>query len=84
MLNQRHRRLQDVITLKRILAVLVLGALAEAILPALDGIAAFGWELSDSAPLRALVLAAISLITQAGVIYLVLRGAAFLIDRWRR
>jgi hypothetical protein len=79
-----HRRLQDVITLRRILAVLLLGGFAEEILPALDGLLAFGWSLSDSAPLRALLLAGVSLVAQAGLIYLVLRGAASLIDRWRR
>lgn len=80
----RDQRLQDVVTLRRVLAVLVLGGLVEAILPALDGILAFGWRLSGSAPLRALLLAGVSLLAQAGVIYLVLRGAAALIERWRR
>ncbi|HEU5105223.1 MAG TPA: hypothetical protein VFU11_05235 [Solirubrobacterales bacterium] len=79
-----HWRLQDVITLRRSLAVLLLGGFAEAILPALDGLLAFGWRLSGSAPFEAFLLAGISLIAQGGFIYLVLRGAASVIDRWRR
>ena len=79
-----RRRLRNVITLRRILAVLLLGALAEAIRPALDELLASGWRFSASEPLRALFLAGVSLLAQGGLIYLVVRGAASLLDRWRR
>ncbi len=82
MLSPRH--ILDAVTLRRVVAVLLLGGFAEAIASFLSWLVSVGWELKDVAPLRACLLAAIVFAVDAGLIYLALRGLGSLFDHWRR
>jgi hypothetical protein len=74
----------DAVTLRRVVAVLLLGGFAEAIASFLSWLVSVGWELKDVATLRACLLAAIVFAVDAGLIYLALRGLGSLMDHWRR
>jgi hypothetical protein len=78
------RRALDAVTLRRVVAVLLLGGFAEAITSLLSWLVSIGWGLKDVATLRAFLLAGFALVAQAGLIYLVLRGLRSLLDRWRK
>jgi len=78
------RNILEAVTLRRVVAVLLLGCFAEPIASLISWFVSLGWQLKDVATLRACFLAGFSLAVQAGLIYLALRGAASLLDRWRR
>lgn len=77
-------RLLDVVTFRRVVAVLLLGGFAEAIASFLSWLVSVGWELKDVATLRACLFAGIVFAIDAGLIYLALRGLGSLLDHWRR
>lgn len=78
------RRILDAVTLRRVVAVLLLGGFAEAIASFLSWLVSVGWELKDLATLRACLLAAIVFAVDAVLIYLALRGLGSLLGHWRR
>jgi uncharacterized membrane protein YjjB (DUF3815 family) len=78
------RRILDAVTLRRVVAVLLLGGFAEAIASFLSWLVSVGWELKDLATLRACLLAAIVFAVDAVLIYLALHGLGSLLDHWRK
>jgi hypothetical protein len=77
------RRILDAVTLRRVVAVLLIGGFAKEILSVLTWLAGAGWELKDVATLRALALAGVRLAFDAALIYLALRGLRWVLDRRR-
>lgn len=77
------RRILAAVTLRRVVAVLLLGGFAEAIASFLSWLVSVGWELKDVATLRACLLAAIVFAIDAGLIYLALHGLGSVLDHWR-
>jgi hypothetical protein len=78
------RRALAAVTLRRVIAVLLLGCFVEAIASLLGWLVSIGWALKDVATLRAFLLAALALAAQAGLVYLALRGLGSLLDRRRK
>ena len=77
------RRILDAVTLRRVVAVLLLGGFAEAIASFLSWLVSVGWELKDVATLRACLVAGFVFAVDAALIYLALRGLGSLLDHWR-
>jgi hypothetical protein len=78
------RRALDAVTLRRVVAVLLFGGFAEEIASVLGWLVSIGWELKDVATLRAFLLTGVAFAFNAGLIYLVLRAPAWLLDRRRQ
>lgn len=78
------RRILDAVTLRRVFAALLIGGFSNEIISFLSWLADTGWDLTDVATLRALVLATLQFALEAAVIYLAVRGLSAVLDRWRR
>lgn len=78
------RRVLDAVTFRRVVAVMLLGGFAEEIASVLNWLLSIGWELKDVATLRAFLLTGVAFAFNAGLIYLILRAPAWLLDRRRQ
>ncbi len=83
-MKSSFERLLDVVTFRRVVAVLLLGGFAEAIASFLSWLVSVGWGLKDVATLRACLFAGIVFAVDAALIYLALRGLGSLMRHWRR
>ena len=79
----RPRRILEAVTLRRVVAMLLLGGFAEEISSFLSWLGSVGWQLGGVATLRACLLAGLSFAVDACLIYLALRGLGSLLGRWR-
>jgi hypothetical protein len=77
------RRILDAVTLRRVVAALLIGGFAKSILPFLSWLAGTGWGLWSVASVRALLLATLVFAVDAVLIYLALRGLGSVLERWR-
>jgi|GEM_PF-2033305 len=78
------RRVLDAMTLRRVVAALLIGGFTKEIVSFLSWLADTGWELKDVATLRALALASVQFALDAALIYLALRGLGSVLERRRR
>lgn len=72
------------VTLRRVLAALLIGAFAQETVAAFSWLADTGWELKDVAAVRGLAVAGLRLVLEGALIYLALRGLAAVLDRCGR
>lgn len=67
-------RALDALTLRRVVALLLIGGFASPIFGLLDWLATTAWELARTPALRAFLLSGLGLALEAGAIYLAARG----------
>jgi len=68
------------VTLRRVVAILLLGGFAESIASFLSWLISASWRLHDVETLRACLLAGVAFAVEAGLIYLALRGFGSLLE----
>lgn len=78
------RRMLDAVTLRRVVAVLLIGGFAKEIVSFLTWLADTGWALWDVASVRALALASVRFALEVALIYLALRGLGSVLGRRHR
>ena len=78
------RRVLDAVTLRRVVAALLIGGFTKEIVSFLSWLADTGWELKDVATLRAFALATAQFALDAALIFLALRGLGSVLERRRR
>ncbi|MBS1895496.1 MAG: hypothetical protein JST59_29705 [Actinobacteria bacterium] len=77
-------RILRAVTMRRVLAALLIGAFAKEIVAVLSWLADTGWELKDVAAARGLAVAGLRLVFEGALICLALRGLAAVLDRGGR
>lgn len=77
-------RILDGVTLRRVLAVLLVAAFAPEVVSLLSWLIRIGWGFKDVSTLQAFAVAMLQVVVEAAVIYLALRGLRTVLDQRRR
>lgn len=77
-------RLLEGVTLRRVLAALLVAAFAPEILSLFTWLVGVGWGLKDVPTLQAFTFASVHFVFEGALIYLALKGLGALLDRRRR
>jgi len=78
------KRILDAVTLRRVVAALLIGGFSKETLSFLGWLAGTGWGLLGVASVRGLLLATLVFAIDASLIYLALRGLASVLERRSR